>query len=215
MYEPTSQQLKDAIKNLLAQHGESVASFARKIGMSQKGLNNQLNGDTAVSLSVMLSLSSIYGVSIDTMLGITDEDKSGTHEERIPVYHMPTPGKLNTLFGDHTAEAPDYMTLPGVSGSHIGIRMAGSNALVKAGDIIALREIKDLSFLVPGELYAVDFEVGSGAYTLLCFVHRASDGTDRLELTRPGDDPRPMLIDQSSIKTIALVKVIIQYRIIL
>lgn len=75
-------EAKNRLRIALESHGKNPTNLAKEHGLNQKTLNNQLNGDTSVSLSTILLISqALPDVSLEWLLrgkGDMLLSKSGT-----------------------------------------------------------------------------------------------------------------------------------------
>ena len=70
----TEQEVKKRLKIALEAHNENPTRLSRKYGVNQTTLNNQVNGDTAISLStILLILDVCTDVSAEWLLRGTGE----------------------------------------------------------------------------------------------------------------------------------------------
>ena len=62
--------MKNRIKELRVKQGITGSSLHKRLGISQKTLNNYENGRTEIPSRVLIKLTEIFGVSADYILGI-------------------------------------------------------------------------------------------------------------------------------------------------
>lgn len=61
------------IRDLREDYDLSQTALAKKLGMSQTGYSKYETGENDIPTAILIKLSNIYNVSIDYMLGISDQ----------------------------------------------------------------------------------------------------------------------------------------------
>lgn len=93
--------VKERIRQLLKQKGVSIYSLSKRFGVNQGTLTNQINGDTAISLTTILTILAFFPeVSCDWLLRGTGDmfgsqerigyvNSHGAHHNNNTVYNSP------------------------------------------------------------------------------------------------------------------------------
>jgi transcriptional regulator with XRE-family HTH domain len=66
-------QFKDRVKELRRSRGWSQQDFASKIGIGQSGVAGYESGRKIASPDNLIKISKLFGVSLDYLLGVSDE----------------------------------------------------------------------------------------------------------------------------------------------
>ena len=71
------------LKALRNEHGMSQAEFAKKIGVAQNTVSNWENGNRLIDTDTVTRIADYFSVSVDYLLGRTDDINQKTGEENI------------------------------------------------------------------------------------------------------------------------------------
>ena len=157
-------EVKTRLRAALEAHNENPSSLAKRFGVNQKTLNNQINSDTSVSLStILLVAEALPDVSTEWLLR-GGEAKSlnsllldSSDAVGAPYYDV----DFQLGFDDMVApssENPEYLIrMPGYERATLWCNASGQSMApeINNGDIIALQHIEDHSFLTYGDIYGI------------------------------------------------------------
>lgn len=222
--------VKQRIKNVLAYYGVSQNKFANGDIALQKRLSTQLNGNTALTFQTIYSIIEKFPeVSTDWLLTGDGEMLRGKHkeytyeveevfsskvaeskgEEDIPLYDVSAAANLLSIF-DPSAKQNiiDHIRVPNVPKCDGAVYVRGDSMspLLRSGDIVAFKFIRDIQNIIWGEMYLVDMVVEDDDYLVVKYVQKSDKGEDWVKLVSHNSFYDPKHIHKSSIRSIALVK---------
>ncbi|BEG98135.1 S24 family peptidase [Bacteroides sedimenti] len=226
-----NQQIKERIRELLRQHGDSVNSLSKELRVSQKTLNNQINGTCALSLDTIVNIATHYRTSADRLLALwadpvqeithpdvinlpTPDTPSKKEEGAIPLFRMRPGLSLRSFLNNKEPYAVDSIKIPRSPKCDGALYVINDSMypLIKPGDIVAFSEIKDLSYIISGEIYLVGVNMGGEFYTLCKYVKTIPGEPDKVTLLNFAEGGDSLIIDKSCIEAIAIVKASINFR---
>lgn len=147
---------------------------------------------------------------------ITRIDHSKGIEKLLPnqdvlLYDISAAANLRTLLGDKTQNIIGKISLPNIPKCDGAVYVKGDSMypLLKAGDIVAYKEIHNFENAVKGEMYLVSFEMEGDEYLTVKYINR-SDKPGHIKLVSYNTHHDPMDIPITCINAMALIKVSIR-----
>lgn len=127
------------------------------------------------------------------------------------LYDISAAANLRTLLGDKTQNIIGKISLPNIPKCDGAVYIKGDSMypLLKAGDIVAYKEIHNFENVVKGEMYLVSFEMEGDEYLTVKYVNK-SDKPGHIKLVSYNPHHDPMDIPIVSINAMALIKVSIR-----
>ncbi|WP_233547611.1 S24 family peptidase [Parabacteroides sp. AF17-28] len=127
------------------------------------------------------------------------------------LYDISAAANLRTLLGDKTQNIIGKISLPNIPKCDGAVYVKGDSMypLLKAGDIVAYKEIHNFENVVKGEMYLVSFEMEGDEYLTVKYVNK-SDKPGHIKLVSYNPHHDPMDIPVVSINAMALIKVSIR-----
>lgn len=202
--------------------------FEGYIGVSAGYITNMLKKDGAISSDVMIKLnekfpelnlewlitgkgnmikSSDYIHRIDHPKAV---EKTLTDQE-VTLYDIYAAANLKTLLANKDQNILGKISIPDMPRCDGAIYVTGDSMypLLKSGDIVAYREIKEFQDVIFGEMYLVSFELSGDEYLAVKYVNRSEeDGKIKLVSYNTHHEPKDIPVD--SIRAMALVKLSIR-----
>jgi len=137
----------------------------------------------------------------------TDDNK--VCEEEVPVYNILAVAGVVSLFKDLQTQTPlDYIHIPNLPKCDGAVYITGDSMypLLKSGDIIAYKEVADLSYLLWGGMYLLSIVLDSGdSYVTVKYVQKGEQ-KDHVKLVSQNQHHQDRELPRDSIKFAALVK---------
>lgn len=136
-------------------------------------------------------------------------DDNRVCEEEVPVYNILAVAGVVSLFKDLQAQTPiDYIHIPNLPKCDGAVYITGDSMypLLKSGDIIAYKEVSDLSYLLWGEMYLLSIVLDGGdSYVTVKYVQKGEQ-KDHVKLVSQNQHHQDRELPRDSIKFAALVK---------
>lgn len=167
---------------ILKQNNINLAWLAEQIGIKPQSFQSRLNAST-FSVPYQLEINNITGrriFDIDMAPSITET------KGRIPVIDMRVSAGFGVeLLDGHEDRITEYVTMEGLNGC-VGIYVYGDsmNPEYKAGDIVFVRRITDVSEIDYGRAYVI---VTQNERVLKC-IYQSKHDADCLRLTSFNED---------------------------
>lgn len=218
--------IKERIIELLRENQISVSQLSKEIGIPQNTLNRQINGDTAVAVSTIVSIIGYFkNISSDWLLGISNSreqqpmqilneskatEKTLTEQE-VLLYDVSAAANLKTLFDNKRQNILGKISIPNMPKCDGAVYVNGDSMypLLKSGDIVVYKETRDFSDVIYGEMYLVSFDLGGDDYLAVKYVNRSEkEGYIKLVSYNTHHEPKDIRIDK--IRALALVKLSIR-----
>lgn len=218
--------IKERIIELLRENQISVSQLSKEIGIPQNTLNRQINGDTAVAVSTIISIIGYFkNISSDWLLGISNSreqqpmqilneskatEKTLTEQE-VLLYDVSAAANLKTLFDNKRQNILGKISIPNMPKCDGAVYVNGDSMypLLKSGDIVVYKETRDFSDVIYGEMYLVSFDLGGDDYLAVKYVNRSEkEGYIKLVSYNTHHEPKDIRIDK--IRALALVKLSIR-----
>lgn len=128
--------------------------------------------------------------------------------QQVPLYNIEAAAGLVTLF-DKRQYVEDYISIPNLPKCDGAIYITGDSMypLLKSGDIVMYREIKDIiNSIFWGEMYLLTFDVGGDLYTMVKWLQKSELGPDYIKLVSENQHHQPKDILLKNIKAAAIIK---------
>ena len=151
---------KDRLKELAKAYGMGQNKFEASCGLGNGTINNSRGG---VSSTTLEKISSTYPeVNIEWLVtgkgNMLKDVPVKSYTDGIPYYNVDFEMGFDVMVNDQTSQ-PDYNInfVPYNNKCDVWCNARGNSMwpTIASGDIIALKEVKDFSFLVSGEIYAI------------------------------------------------------------
>ena len=220
--------VKERITELLRENQISVSQLSKEIGIPQNTLNRQINGDTAVSISTIISIIGYFkNISSDWLLGISDNRKSQKPmqilneskatekiltEQEVLLYDVSAAANLKTLFNNKRQNILGKISIPDMPRCDGAVYVTGDSMypLLKSGDIIVYKELHDFQEVIYGEMYLVSFDLDGDDFLTVKYVNHSDKGDDFVKLVSYNTYHDPKDIALSRVRAMALVKLSIR-----
>lgn len=219
--------VKQRIKDVLAYYSISQNKFANGDIALQKRLSTQLNGNTALTFQTIYSIIERFpDVSRDWIL--TGEGEMIRHkdyhyevndvfttkvaesygEEDVPLYDVSAAANLASIFTSGGQNVIDHIKVPNVPKCDGAVYVRGDSMtpLLRSGDIVAFKSIRDIQNIIWGEMYLVDMVVEDDDYLVVKYIQKSDKGEEWIKLVSHNSFYDPKDIHKSSIRSIALIK---------
>lgn len=207
--------------------------FARDIGYNYNNLINSMNGKTEDYLTDDFFKNIIvkYPFLADG-LGILISDygsnkkkpmyvqkihnppyREAMSNDEILLYDIDAAANLKTLLSDKKQNIIGRLSIPNIPKCDGALFIRGDSMypLLKSGDIVAYKELKDFNYIVYGEMYLVDFVIDDDDYLVVKYVQR-SDEEGKIKLVSYNPNHPPMDIPiRDCIRAMAIVKASIRF----
>jgi phage repressor protein C with HTH and peptisase S24 domain len=132
----------------------------------------------------------------------------------IPLYELEASAGLNTLFAHQNTQIPlDYISVPNAPKCDGALYIRGDSMypVLKAGDIVCFKIIKEFQDVRPGEMYVLDIEDNSDRYLTVKYIQRSDISDEYFKLVSQNTNHQSKEEHKSHIKALAIVKVSIRY----
>lgn len=132
--------------------------------------------------------------------------------QRIPLYSENVAAGMTKLYKDNTP-TDEYISIPNMPKCDAARHAVGDSMypLIKSGDIMAYKIIKDKNMLIYGQMYIIAFNQDGDDYELTKYIQRSEKGEDYIKLVSENRHHDPIHILKSSIIDIAMVKATIRF----
>ena len=220
--------VKERITELLQENQISVSQLSKEIGIPQNTLNRQINGDTAVPISTIISIIGYFkNISSDWLLGISDNRKNQKPmqilneskatekkltEQEVLLYDVSAAANLKTLFDNKRQNILGKISIPDMPRCDGAVYVTGDSMypLLKSGDIIVYKELHDFQEVIYGEMYLVSFDLDGDDFLTVKYVNHSDKGDDFVKLVSYNTYHDPKDIALSRVRAMALVKLSIR-----
>jgi len=136
----------------------------------------------------------------------TDDNKVS---ESVPLYNILAVAGIVSIFKDLNQQTPlDYIKIPNLPKCDGAIYITGDSMypLLKSGDIVAYKEVADLSYLLWGEMYLLSIVLDGGdSYISVKYVQK-SEKEGFIRLVSQNQHHQDSEIPRDAVKFAALVK---------
>jgi len=216
------------------------ASIAEKLGMTPSNFSEILHFRICVSTEVLADFCVLYNVNPIWILtgtgslyyrfdsgieSVTLKDGNVNYKRNIeagekilerqilPVYNMHAGGLLSLFNHPDMYEPTDYISIPDIGLSDGAMLTFGDSMypLIKPGDIIVYRQLKDiLNNIFWGELYLLSYDLEGEEYIVTKYIHKSDvEGCIKLVSHNPNHLPKDIPI--SKINALAQIKASVRF----
>lgn len=208
----------------------NVSEFARVIGVSQPTIRDVVGTKQVKpgfdALKKMVENSSLSINSDWLMTGKGRMKKDGKFEavvltpleekkkelRVIPSFRIVENTSLSEVFLHEEKYLDGLIAIPNMPSVDGAITVRGNNMepLIKAGDLVVYKKLSDTKYIIPGQTYILEYTWDNDVRTVISYVHTSQEKDSvKLLSMKTMESPHDILI--STIKAIALIKIIIRY----
>lgn len=130
--------------------------------------------------------------------------------QEIPVYDIEAQAGLVSLFKNQNSTTPiDTLKIPNLPKCDGAIFVTGDSMypLLKSGDIVAYKEVKDLdNGLFWGEMYLISLDIEGEEYISVKYIQKSDKGEEYIKLVSQNQYHQDKDIHLKYVKAVALVK---------
>lgn len=139
-------------------------------------------------------------------------DMSADQPRRIPLYDFEAAAGLAPVFDGRTAPT-SYLSIPELPRCDGAVKMRGDSMypLLKAGDIVVYKQVRDCMNIIWGEMYLVSFSYDDEEYTTVKYLNRMDDRPDYARLVSYNAHHAPIEVPLSAIRALAIVKASVRF----
>lgn len=216
----------ERIKQFIDYKGITKYKFCKKLGFSNKFLDNSSNMGTDKACKILHYYPEINPNWLLTgkgeMLNTTCqsvEEPNGVYalktdrleeDQVIPLYELEATAGLVKLFQKHNSiKAIDTIRIPNLPKCDGAVFVTGDSMypLLKSGDIVAYKQIQDFANDVFwGEMYLISVEVAGEEYISVKYIQKSDKGDQFIKLVSRNDHHQPKDVHLSKVRAMALVK---------
>lgn len=131
---------------------------------------------------------------------------------RIPLYDVEMASGLASVF-EGRAVPTNYLFIPELPRCDGAVKMRGDSMypLLKAGDIVIYKQVKDCSNIIWGEMYLISFNFDDEEYTTVKYLNRIDERPDCAQLVSYNVHHAPIEVAFSAIRALAIVKASVRF----
>lgn len=219
------------IQQIAMNEGIKITSFEKKIGASKGVLSRAIANGTDIQSKWLQSIIENYpqysGEWLLTGKGdMLKSNKDDNYPQEIRILHKPkiaekrldqqsiklydvaAAANLKTIFDNKDQNILGEISIPDIPRCDGAIYVQGDSMypILKAGDIIAYKEIYDFRNVIFGEMYLISFDLEGDDYLTVKYLNRSDRGDDYVKLVSYNTHHDPKDIPLSTINALALVK---------
>lgn len=221
----------EIIRLIAEKEGVSVAQLERQLGASNGVLSKAIKSNRDIQSKWLIQLLESYlHSSLENFLNNqgqpsvqkVDEEKilhkrSGERilqSQMIPVYDIEATAGITPILTNPNDQQPeDYIYIPGLPKVDGFISAAGDSMypIIKAGDLVAFKQIVDIENIIPGEKYIIGIDLEGDEHILIKYIQRSDAGQDYLSLISYNTNHQTIDIAKERIQSIAIIKAILRF----
>lgn len=131
---------------------------------------------------------------------------------RIPLYDFEAAEGLEPVF-DGRMVPTAYLSIPELSRCDGAVKMRGDAMypLLKAGDLVIYKRVRDCKNIIWGEMYLVSFVYDEEEYTTVKYLNRVEGKPERALLVSYNEHHAPIEVSISAIRALAIVKASVRF----
>lgn len=221
------------IKQVMDYHSMNSLSLSKELGYKSSEKLSRLFRDCGAkpSYDIIYDISNKFEINTDWLItgrgSMTKSDKM--KEPDIQIIHKPVytealignqevflydiyaAANLKTLFLNKNQNILGKLSIPDIPKCDGAVYIRGDSMypLLKSGDIIAYKEIKNIENILYGEMYLISFEIEGDEFLTVKYVNKSEfDGYLKLVSYNPHHDPKDIPLE--SVNAIGLVKLSIR-----
>lgn len=219
MDQSINQRIKEIADKLC---DENVSELARTIGVKQPSLRDVI-GTRQVSprsevLTKIVACQSLH-INADWLLtGKGPMQKDGADiiyhpnyrdvgRKPIPIYDINAAANLQTLLVNENQNVMGEISVPNAPDCDGAIYVRGDSMypLIKSGDMVAFKQVRNIDNLIAGEMYVVDCQIDGDDYLVVKYV-KWEEKHATLRLISYNTHYQDMVIPVEGVRSIALIK---------
>lgn len=209
------------IKRYIDKKGISVRTFEKSIGFSNGSFASQFKNNKTIGIDKVENILQYYTDINPTWLltgkgSMLIVEESSDIGDAIPIYDAETTAGSVVLFQDMTEVAPvGYINIPNLPKCDGAIKVVGDSMypIIKSGDLVIYKIVDCASSIIFGEMYLVDFTLGTEDYLMTKYVKKAKSD-DNILLVSYNKHHDDLEIPKSSVRNIALIKANIRFNLL-
>ncbi len=125
----------------------------------------------------------------------------------IPLYDIDAAANLMTIFDNQNQNILDTIKIPNLPKCDGALPIRGDSMypLLKSGDIVIFKHLNDITSILYGEVYLIDFIMDDDDYLVVKYVNK-SEAKNHIKLVSYNSHHEPKDIPINSIRAMALIK---------
>lgn len=132
--------------------------------------------------------------------------------QQVPLYELEAMAGLVPIFTNQNKPV-DYLSIPDLPRCDGAVYVRGDSMypLLKSGDIVIYKQVRDFYNIIWGEMYLISFCYEDEEYITVKFIKRVEDQPERVLLVSHNAHHAPKEIPISSIRALAMIKASIRF----
>ena len=128
-------------------------------------------------------------------------------DRSVTLYDISAAANLKTLLADRPQYALGRIVIPNIPVCDGAVYVSGDSMypILKSGDIVGFKSIRDFTDVIYGEMYLVSFERGGDEYLAVKYVNH-SERPDCIRLVSYNNHHDPMDLPLAAVNAMAIVK---------
>lgn len=133
-------------------------------------------------------------------------------EQQIPLYDLDAAAGLRMLLSNKDQNVIDHIKIPYITKCDGAVFVTGDSMypLLKSGDVALFKQVKNLEYLIYGDMYIVSYEIDGDEHLVVKYVQK-SEREGHIKLVSYNQHYEPIEIPVYSINAIAIVQASIRY----
>lgn len=214
--------LRDRIISFIEAKDLSVQSFEIQCNLSN-GTVSKMGDNTRTSTLDKISNAfpdlniNWLRTGVGEMLNIHQEDTKpsnvGGNINSFNLYNIEAAANLCSIFVNKDENVVGQIMIPNIPKCDGALYVRGDSMepVLKSGDIVAFKRIQaDPRSIVYGEMYIISFDMNGDDYVAVKIVDRSDNGPEWIRLISYNDYYKPMDVELSRVRAIAMVKLSIR-----
>lgn len=188
------------------------------LGQARNGKSDLGNSTINKILNTYQDLNRVWLLTGEgEMLNIHQEDAKpsnvGGNINSFNLYNIEAAANLSSLFINKNENVVGEIMIPNIPKCDGALYVRGDSMepVLKSGDIVAFKQVQaDPRSIVYGEMYIVSFDMNGDDYVAVKIVDRSDNGPEWIRLISYNDYYKPMDVELSRVRAIAMVKLSIR-----
>ena len=214
--------LRDRIISFIEAKDLSVQSFEIQCNLSN-GTVSKMGDNTRTSTLDKISNAfpdlniNWLRTGVGEMLNIHQEDTKpsnvGGNINSFNLYNIEAAANLCSIFVNKDENVVGQIMIPNIPKCDGALYVRGDSMepVLKSGDIVAFKQVQaDPRSIVYGEMYIISFDMNGDDYVAVKIVDRSDNGPEWIRLISYNDYYKPMDVELSRVRAIAMVKLSIR-----